>query len=787
VVRFFIAKLIYINEQENKRDRKHKVCNLEITPILIFIISVNKMPSKKFQFQVLGTKIYDPNGQEFIAKGINMFAWEGISQVNSLMNQWGFNTVRVPNYLLGSYNQPHPAANNYGTNHQIVDAFTSQGAVVIFDAHDRIGGYYENNQWEILKDYWRDMAREFKDNPYVWFNLHNEPGNATANPEKWVSYHRELIDIIRSEGADNLIVVDGEAWGQDIPTQTIANYANEVLEQNDNIIFSIHAYERWNNNDLAKYLDELFVRDLPVIIGEYGAENNGQSTLNATIQTIAATQEREIGRIVWEANLATAKTQDFNGTNPEVLSNLGTIVWQDLQRTEDLESLGNVSDNNNQQKSQYSSGFFKVEKTGKVNYEFLFDGGWFQGELAVFNLKGMEAYKPGSTAFIQEAARRAQTNSNLGYVLIKDSTDKALFSQSLPWEKDFNQGNYQGISSFTMKKGDKFALMLTPNYTTAAIAKDPNQIWQSGKLPIFSIPEANPGGNLTRQAAKRRGQIVNIDKTDIYAMEDVRVDWQESDQDYNDIVFRLTGAKGVAPTIDTVQNPERRWQNTATGQKLLKYAQETLYEGVLKVNQSGLVDVDFLYDGGADQGEMGVFSLSGLANLDVTSVEFRKEAIRRALTNSKQGYVFLQDSLDRAKFTDPIESDWQKDLLTGEYKGVQSLAMNPGDLVGLVFNPKGRLNQLLNTPWSDNLRPMFSLATANFNRVQVTAITSSAHNTILGWEDIALNLGADSDYNDIVIGLEGINSIAMPNFQDYVNGNSNWLETIIGRDIINFF
>ena len=165
------------------------------------------MPSKKFQFQVLGTKIYDPNGREFIAKGINMFAWEGISQVNSLMNQWRFNTVRVPNYLLGSYNQPHPAANNYGTNHQIVDAFTSQGAVVVFDAHDRIGGYYENNQWEILKDYWRDMAREFKDNPYVWFNLHNEPGNATANPEKWVSYHRELIDVIRAEGANNLIVV----------------------------------------------------------------------------------------------------------------------------------------------------------------------------------------------------------------------------------------------------------------------------------------------------------------------------------------------------------------------------------------------------------------------------------------------------------------------------------------------------------------------------------------------------------------------------------------------------
>lgn len=739
------------------------------------------MNTTNSQFQVLGTKIYEPNGKEFIAKGINMFTWEGISQVNSLTNQWGFNTIRVPNYLLGSYGQPHPAVNNYGTNHQIADAFTSQGSVVIFDAHDRIGGYYEANEWEILKSYWRDMAREFKNNPYVWFNLHNEPGNHTANSTKWVSYHRELIEIIRAEGANNIIVVDGEAWGQDFPTQTIANSAQEVLAQNKNIIFSLHTYERWNNNDLAQYLDELFVRDIPVIIGEYGSKNNEQSTLDATIKTIAETQEREIGRIVWEADLTTGETEDFDRTNTEVLSDLGEIVWQDLQRTEDLESLATISTTNTNQQIQYNSGFFKVNSKGKVDYEFLFDGGWFQGELAVFNLKGMEAYKPGSIAFIQEAAKRAQTNSNLGYVLIKDSTEKALFNQTLSWEKDFNQGNYAEIGSFNMKKGDKFAFMLTQNNTTADIAQNPNQIWQWGKLPIFSIPEANPGGALTKQEARTKGQIVAVNNKGVYAMEDVRIDWQQSDYDYNDIVFKLTGARGVAPSISAAQNSARRWQNTPTGQKLLKYAEGTLFEGVFAVNQSGSVKLDFLYDGGSYQGEMGIFSLSGLANLEVTSVEFRKEAIKRALSNSKQGYVFLKDATDQAKFTDPIESNWQNDLLTGQYKGVQSLAMNPGDVVGLVFNPQGRLDQLLNNPWTNNLRPMFSLAAANFDRVQMAEIASSNTKTILGWEDISLNLGSDSDYNDVVISVEGANPIGVPDFNN--NSNSNWLQTSVGNNI----
>lgn len=743
------------------------------------------MKKNQPQFEVKGTQIYDPNGQEFIIKGINMFAWEGTNQADSLINDWGFNTVRVPNYLLGNYNQPHPADNNYGTNHQIADVFTSQGSVVIFDAHDRIGSYYQNEEWEILKNYWRDMAQEFKDNPSVWFNLHNEPGNGLANPAKWVSYHQELIDIIRGEGADNLIIIDGEAWGQDFQTQTIATHAHELLDHNQNIVFSIHAYEQWNNNNIASYLDELYARDIPVIIGEYGAENVGQSTLNATTKTIAATQEREIGRIVWEANLTTGDTQDFDGTNPQVLSDLGSIVWQDLQRTEDLESLGNVSQPNNSQ-YQYTSGFFKVEKTGIVDYEFLFDGGWFQGELAVFNLKGMEAYQPGSIAFIQEAARRALTNSNQGHVLIKDSTDKALFGTQLPWEKDFNQGEYKGVGSFTMKRGDKFALMLTQNYSTANIAQNPHAIWQSGKLPIFSIPEANPGGDLTRKQAKRTGQIVNLDN-DIYAMEDVRIDWQQSDFDYNDLVFKLAGARSVTPSINLAQNSQRKWQNTQTGQKLLQYGEGTLYEGVFTVNDSGIVDIDFLYDGGWHKGEMGIFSLSGLANLDVNSLAFRKEAIRRSLTNSEQGYVVLQDATDRAKFTDPVTSPWQQDLLTGEYQGIQSLAMNPGDTVGLVFNPKGSLTELLNTTWSDNLRPMFSLAAANFDRVQMTEISSEKGLTILGWEDISLNLGSDADYNDIVIALEGLDSIAVPDFHSQVQNNSSWLQTPSGQNVVNYY
>lgn len=282
-----------------------QVISFDLNAEQIQTMSVNQ--GNDSNFQIIGNTIYDPNGQEFIIKGANMFAWEGIENVDNYLNTWGFNTIRVPNYLLGSYNQPHPADNDYRTNHKIVDAYTSQGATVIFDAHDLIGGYYEDQNWETLKDYWREMAQEFQDNPYVWFNLHNEPGNHTAQPDKWVNYHRELIDIIRAEGANNTIVVDGEAWGQDYLTQTIAGHAHQVMADNENILFSVHVYDQWLGQDLDSYFDSLQAENIPLIVGEYGSETNDQSTLAATQQMFEAAQEREIGRIVWNV-----KSDDLN-------------------------------------------------------------------------------------------------------------------------------------------------------------------------------------------------------------------------------------------------------------------------------------------------------------------------------------------------------------------------------------------------------------------------------------------------------------------------------------------
>jgi hypothetical protein len=60
----------------------------------------------------------------------------------------------------------------------------------------------------------------------------------------------------------------------------------------------------------------------------------------------------------------------------------------------------------------FDSGVFTVGETGKVGVDFLYDGGGYRGQLAIFSLKGMDAFDANSTAFIHEAATRALSNSD---------------------------------------------------------------------------------------------------------------------------------------------------------------------------------------------------------------------------------------------------------------------------------------------------------------------------------------------------------------------------------------
>ncbi|MBE9121900.1 S8 family serine peptidase [Tychonema sp. LEGE 07199] len=211
-----------------------------------------------------------------------------------------------------------------------------------------------------------------------------------------------------------------------------------------------------------------------------------------------------------------------------------------------------------------TSGFFTADSTGQVGFDWLHDGGNYQGEVAVFSVQGMENFDPRSEEFIKESARRALSNSLFGHVVISDPIEGAnpLFNGSLG-EENYNGGQYSGPKTFLMKPGEAFAVMLVPNGTVQDVFNNPGA--GGDKRPLLSLSSLNPDD------AFLSGQIADVTgKGKAFAMEDQRVD-TGSDKDYNDLVFNLTGATGKAVSIDKVIDPAKDWTKLDGGKKLIDY------------------------------------------------------------------------------------------------------------------------------------------------------------------------------------------------------------------------
>ncbi|MDM8548892.1 carboxypeptidase regulatory-like domain-containing protein [Desulfobacterales bacterium HSG2] len=189
--------------------------------------------------------------------------------------------------------------------------------------------------------------------------------------------------------------------------------------------------------------------------------------------------------------------------------------------------------------------------------------------------------------------------------------------------------------------------------------------------------------------------------------------------------------------------------------------------GVYIADEEGIVKVDWLYDGGAYKGELGIFSLKGMEDTEPGSEEFIAESVRRVLSDSEEGHIVLSDPTEGARFSGSLgePTDWN----SGEYKGVRSFEMRPGDWFATILVPSGTFGALANNPGTTSpyLRPLFSLVSTN-----------PAHGMYLGqiadvsdmgmaysYEDMSAD-SSDRDYNDLIIQITGATIDDVPSIDD---------------------
>lgn len=134
--------------------------------------------------------------------------------------------------------------------------------------------------WNDFKIKLQQWAAHFKNQPDVWIEVWNEPyrfDRADGYTDAlWMSNMNELVDVIRSVGNNNIILIPCAEQGQD--ESVLNNKGALFLSDKKNILFDIHAYEKWllvSNANLNSRLERLKKNNLPFIFGEIAPLNAG--------------------------------------------------------------------------------------------------------------------------------------------------------------------------------------------------------------------------------------------------------------------------------------------------------------------------------------------------------------------------------------------------------------------------------------------------------------------------------------------------------------------------------
>lgn len=242
---------------------------------------------------VVGNKLYDANGYEFVMRGFNKCHYDadspGIPNSNA-------NAVRWNIYLSqpASFNVNLLQTKNI--NYHIVP----------------IPGYWPNGSCPPesalpgVVDLWVNQASTWLtiDSKMI-LNIANELGG--GNSTAWRDAYITAVARLRAAGYRCPIMIDSGGCGQD--KDDLVNYASAILNSDPqkNIVFSIHIYGNWTASgeqykiDLNSGLNDLAATGLCMVVGEFGPGRNiGPSpTMMTPAQIITAADAHNFGWLAW--------------------------------------------------------------------------------------------------------------------------------------------------------------------------------------------------------------------------------------------------------------------------------------------------------------------------------------------------------------------------------------------------------------------------------------------------------------------------------------------------------
>jgi endoglucanase len=256
-------------------------------------------------------------GEYACVGGHGFFAGPTGRRAVAAMRAWRVNAVRVPlneHCWLGINGAPteYSRARYRKAIRAYVARLHRAGVYVVLDLHwnapgaDQAGSQQRMADLDHAPAFWSSVARAFKHDPAVVFDLYNEPHDISwkcwrdgcTMPDGWrAAGMQTLVDAVRSTGAKQPIIATGIRWGTDLSSWL--DYRPD--DPADQLAAGLHVYDFASCTSLRcwrRTVDPV-AREVPVVVTEIGERECSGTFLD---RFMSWADSAEVSYLAWSWN-----------------------------------------------------------------------------------------------------------------------------------------------------------------------------------------------------------------------------------------------------------------------------------------------------------------------------------------------------------------------------------------------------------------------------------------------------------------------------------------------------
>jgi endoglucanase len=238
-----------------------------------------KAAFKVSALKVQGANVYNAENEPARLRGISLSwsIWGGRKYYNAHVVKWlksdlNINLLRVSMAIEPEHGYLSDPSGQEELITKTIDAAVKEGLYVLIDWHD----HHANANLQQSKAFFAKISKRYAGIPNVIYEIWNEPERVEWSTVK--NYAIQVIQEIRKNDKNNIIVVGSPSWDQDVDVA-----AKDPITGFHNIAYSFHFYasDPGHQERLMAKADEALRLKLPLFVTEWGVgEANGDGVFD---------------------------------------------------------------------------------------------------------------------------------------------------------------------------------------------------------------------------------------------------------------------------------------------------------------------------------------------------------------------------------------------------------------------------------------------------------------------------------------------------------------------------